>query len=67
MLGFKGDDIILIDRTEFCYEKYTNALKPKFSAKTKEAMKKKRFARSIFEHNHYGFANKILNFAICEC
>ena len=61
MLGFKGDDIILIDRTEFPLDA------PTFSAKTKEAMKKKRFARSIFEHNHYGFANKILNFAICEC
>ena len=63
MLGFKDDDIILIDRTEF--GKLFGL--PKFSAKTKEAMKIKRFARSIFEDNHYGLAKQILNFAICEC
>ena len=46
MLGFKDDDIILIDRDEFIEEKdFTYA--PKFSTKTKEAIKKKK-VRKIY-------------------
>ena len=62
-LGFKDENIIFIDRSEF--DGTYGHEKTKFSAETKEALKK--FARPIFEDNQYGVANQILNIAICEC
>ena len=61
-LGFKEENIIFIDRSEF--EKIDGVWQTKFSAETKEAMKK--FARTIFEDTQYPLANQILNIAICE-
>ena len=63
-LGFKDENIIFIDRSEFGEDK-DGLDSTKFSADTKEAMKK--FARPIFEDTQYGLANQILNIAICEC
>ena len=62
-LGFKDENIIFVDRTEF--EKIDGVWQTKFSAETKEAMKK--FARSVFGDTQYGLANQILHIAICEC
>ena len=39
---------------------------PMFSAETKEEIKNKKFATSIFQESQYKFANQILNIAICE-
>ena len=61
-LGFKDANIIFVDRNEF--EKIDGVWQTKFSAETKEAMKK--FARTIFEDTQYPLANQILNIAICE-
>ena len=61
-LDFKDPDIILVDRNEFDGRPGLECTK--FSAETKEAMKK--FARTIFEDTQYPLANQILNIAICE-
>ena len=63
-LDFKDQDIILVDRNEFCEDKDGNG-QTKFSDETKEAMK--RFARRIFGDIHFGLANQILHVALCEC
>ena len=63
VLGFKDENIIFVDRTEF--EKIDGVWQTKFSAETKEAMKK--FARSVFGDTQYGLANQVLHIAICEC
>ena len=62
--GFTDNDILFVDRTEFGEDSEGN-VKTKFSAQTKEEMKK--FARSIFEDAQFGLANQILHIVFCEC
>ena len=61
-LGFTDDDIIFVDKNAF--EKIDGVWRTKFSAETKEAMKK--FARLIFEDTKQGLAKQVLNIAVCE-
>ncbi len=61
-LGFKDENIVFVDRTEFEYK--NGVYQPKFSSETKEKMNK--LANNIFSDRNYGFANQILNIAICE-
>ena len=61
--GFTDNDIIFVDRNEFVGSSLDN-LSTKFSAQTKEEMKK--FARSIFEDAQFGLANQILHIVFCE-
>ena len=65
VLGFKDENIIFVDRSEFIGDFKNGIYQTKFSAETKEAMKK--FARSVFGDTQYGLANQILHIAICEC
>ena len=65
VLGFKDENIIFVDRSEFIGDFKNRIYQTKFSAETKEAMKK--FARSVFGDTQYGLANQILHIAICEC
>ena len=62
-LGFKDDDIIFVDRSEF--DDTPGQWSTKFSDQTKEEMNK--FARPIFEDTQFGLANQVLTIAICEC
>ena len=62
-LSFKEENIIYVDRNQF--EKIDGVWQTKFSAETKEAMKK--FARPVFEDAQFWLANQVLNIAICEC
>ena len=64
-LGFKDANIIFVDRNEFIGDFKNGIYETKFSAETKEAMKK--FARTVFEDTQYPLANQILNIALCEC
>ena len=65
VLGFKDENIIFVDRSEFIGDFKKGIYQTKFSAETKEAMKK--FSRSVFGDKQYGLANQILHIAICEC
>ena len=62
-LGFKDEQIVIVDRNEF--EEIDGVNQTKFSAETKEVMKK--LARLLIGDTKYSLANQILHIALCEC
>ena len=62
-LGFKDENIIIVDRNEFIGTPGEESTK--FSSETKETMKN--LARLLIGDTKYGLANQILHIALCEC